>query len=274
MPTLPEDLVILAVGLKPRSGPATGAYNAIKYAYGMRGAVLVALTLTGRVEVRGGLIVVRDATPVGEPGIDQLLAELAAVGGATVADWMLDLPGGFVTAYYQRMEAAGILRSVPVRVLYIAKRPGYFLNDPARFEQLRVTLHAAVTSPGPLEPAQAALAGLVYAADLASLAYPGKANAPLRARLAELAGVSPAAAQAVAASAASHRADTSVEDDPMGRAELFSAGPEPMRSVIDAAVHAAVSSSVSAAVSAAAGAAHHSHSSGSSSGSSPSHHHH
>jgi hypothetical protein len=170
MPTLPEDLVILTVGLKPRSGPATGAYNAIKYAYGMRGAVLVELTLAGRVEVRGGLIVVRDAVPVGEPGIDQLLAELVAAGGATVTDWMRDLPGGFVTAYYQRMEAAGVLRSVPVRVLYIAKRPGYFLNYPARFEQLRASLHAAVTSTGQVEPAQAALAGLAYAADLANLA--------------------------------------------------------------------------------------------------------
>jgi len=273
MPTLPGDLVILTVGLKPRSGPATGAYNAIKYAYGMRGAVLVALTLAGRVEVRGGLIVIRDATPVGDSGIDQLLAELVATGGATVTDWMRDLPGGFVTAYYQRMEAAGVLRSVPVRVLYIAKRPGYFLNNPARFEQLRASLHAAVTSTGQVEPAQAALAGLAYAADLANLAYPGKANAPLRARMAELAGVSPAATQAVAASAAGGTVDMSQDDDPMGRAEFASAPADPMRFVVDAAVHAAVSSSVSAAVSAATGASHHHHS-GAAGSSSESHHHH
>jgi hypothetical protein len=270
MPTLPEDLGILAVGLKPRSGPATGACNAIKYAYGMRGAVLVALTLAGRVEVRGGLIVIRDAAPVGEPGIDQILAELVAAGGATVTDWMRDPPGGFVTAYYERMEAAGVLRSVPVRVLYIAKRPGYFLNNPARFEQVRASLHAAVTSTGQVEPVQAALAGLAYAAGLATLAYPGKANAPLRARMAELAGVSPAAAQAVAAAAAGGTADTSQDDDPMGRAEFRA---DPMRSVVDAAVHAAVSSSVSAAVSAAVGASHHSHS-GTAGSSSESHHHH
>ena len=46
MPTLPEDLVILAVGAKPRGGPNNGKLP-WRFCYGMRGAVLVALALAG-----------------------------------------------------------------------------------------------------------------------------------------------------------------------------------------------------------------------------------
>ena len=38
----------------------------------------------------------------------------------------------------------------------------------------------------------AALAGLVHAGDIAHLVYPGRENAPLHARLAELSGQDPA----------------------------------------------------------------------------------
>lgn len=53
MATLPEDLVILAVGAKPRGGPNNGKLP-WRFCYGMPGAVLVALTLAGRVEVTDG----------------------------------------------------------------------------------------------------------------------------------------------------------------------------------------------------------------------------
>jgi hypothetical protein len=43
MLTLPEDLVILAVGAKPRGGPNNGKLP-WKLIYGVRGAMLVALT--------------------------------------------------------------------------------------------------------------------------------------------------------------------------------------------------------------------------------------
>jgi Golgi phosphoprotein 3 (GPP34) len=83
MPTLPEDLVILAIGAKPRGGPNNGKLP-WRFCYGMRGAVLVALTLAGRVEVTDGRIVVRDPAPLGDPNLDAELARLAASRGIPV----------------------------------------------------------------------------------------------------------------------------------------------------------------------------------------------
>jgi len=62
MPSLPEDLVILAVGARPRGGPDNGKLP-LRFRYGLRGAVLVALTLAGRVELADEQIVVRDPSP-------------------------------------------------------------------------------------------------------------------------------------------------------------------------------------------------------------------
>jgi hypothetical protein len=75
MLTLPEDLVILAVGAKPRGGPDNGKLP-WQLSNGIRGAVLVALALAGRVEVTGGTIVVRDPAPLGDPDLDQALTEM------------------------------------------------------------------------------------------------------------------------------------------------------------------------------------------------------
>jgi hypothetical protein len=252
MPTLPEDLVILAVGAKPRCGPDNGKLS-MRFRYGMRGAVLVALTLARRVELTDGRIFVRDPAPLGDPNLDGALSGLAAMPGVPVGEWMADGPApSLVTAYFERLEAAGVLRSETVWLLFIARRQGYRLVDPAYFENLRATLASAVTGIGPVEPSIAALAGLAHAGDIDHLVYPGRENAALRARLAELAG------QAPAMTVPGTRQETSNLDDPF-------------RLAAQAAVHSAVHHSVHAAVSAAAATSHHS---GGSSSGGESHHHH
>jgi hypothetical protein len=256
MPSLPEDLVILAIGAKPRGGPDNGKLS-WRFRYGMRGAVLVTLALAGRVEVAEGQVVVRDPRPLGDPNLDEALAGLAAVRAVPAAEWMARMPAGFDTAYFDRLEAAGVLRSETVWLLFIAKRKGYRLADAGYFENLRAALRAAVTGTGPLDPGVAALAGLVHAGDIAHLVYPGRDNMPVRARLAELAGQDPAMTVPGTGSG------TGTSDDPV-------------RYAAQAAVHSAVHHSVHAAVSAATDAGHHSGgSSGSSSGgdSSSTHHH-
>ncbi len=144
MTTLAEDLVILAVGLKPKTGPDTGKLP-MRFKFGLR--------------------------------------------GAEVSQWMTDLPSRYAESYFERLRVAGAISPVRVWLLLIAKRTGYLLVDQAYFHQVRMRLHTAVTSSGPVDAAHAALAGLAYAAGLAQLAYPGGgANAVLRARLEQLAG--------------------------------------------------------------------------------------
>jgi hypothetical protein len=167
---------------------------------------------------------------------------------------MADIPDGSVTAYFERLEAAWVLRSETVWLLFIARRQGYRLVDPAYFENLHAALRAAVSGTGQVEPGMAALACLVHAGDIAQLVYPGRENAPLRARLAELAGQDPAM------TVPGTRSETSTPDDPFMPAA-------------QAAVHSAVHHSVHAAVSAATATSHHSGGSSSGSDSSPAHHH-
>ena len=253
MLTLPEDLVILAVGAKPRGGPNNGKLS-WKFPYGIRGAMLVALALAGRVEVADERIVVRDPAPLGDPDLDGDLAGLVASRGAPVGEWMRDTPPLFVSSYFNRLEAAGVLRSETVWLLFIAKRKGYRLVDRAYFENLRATLRTAVTSVVPVEPARTALAGLVHAGGISELVFPGRENAPMRAKLAELAASDPAMTV------------------PGGRSQVDNYD-DPFRLATQAAVHSALHHSVHAAVSAATTSSHH-HSGGSSAGDSSSHHHH
>jgi Golgi phosphoprotein 3 (GPP34) len=254
MPSLPEDLVILAVGAKPRSGPNNGKLP-WRFCYGMLGAVLVALTLAGRVEVADGQIIVRNPSPLGDANLDEALAGLAAVRAVPAAQWIASSPAGFVTAYFERLEAAGVLRSETVWLLFIARRKGYRLVNPGYFENLRAALRTAVTGTSPVEPAMAALAGLVHAGGIAELIYPGPENTSLRARLAELANHDPAM------TVPGTRPGTDTSDDPL-------------RHAAQAAVHSAVHHCVHAAVSAAVTTSHHSGGSSSGGDSSPAHHHH
>jgi hypothetical protein len=213
--------------------------------------VLVALALAGRVEVTDGRILVRDPAPLGDPNLDEALTGLAAVCGVPVGEWMADGPG-LVNAYFERLEAVGMLRSETVWLMFIAKRQGYRLADPAYSENLRAALTSAVNGIGRVEPGMAALAGLAHAGGIDHLVYPGRENAPLRARLAELSGQDPAM------TVPGTRPEISNLDDPF-------------RFAAQAAVHSAVHHSVHAAVSAATATSHHS---GGSSSGGDSHHHH
>lgn len=281
MTLLMEDLIVLAAGLKPKAGPNTGVLP-LQFRYGVRGAELVTLTMAGRVAVGNGRIEIRDATPLADPAPNFALSQLVASGGAELGSWMTNLPPLYLTNYFERLRLAGALSDVQVWLLYIARRTGYLVVDQNYFRDVCMRLHAAVMSPGPIDAAQAALAGLVHAAGLATWAYPGAANAAVRDRLKQLAEGSPASA-----AAGMGGRGVPVNDDPnrwfnesaggvgaaggIGAAAIEAA----VRSATEAAVHAVVSS-VTEAVQAASDASTHSHHGGGGSGStdsSPSHHH-
>lgn len=302
MTTLGEDLIILAVGLKPRLGPNTGVFSpTVRQA--VRGAELVDLAIAGRVLVAGDGIRLLDATPVGHPALDERLAQVARTGGMSVRAWMDDLPGGFVSAYFDRLHAAGLLIEEQVRLLGLVKRPGYRLADPGRFHTVASRIHAAVTGAGEPMPQATALAGLLYVAGMAEWFYPGAQNKPLRVQLSLFArfGSDPSSGRAQPALGnqvdpnllfphypGSGSTDRGPAPEP-GRMQEHAAAQGHIHSqavshaaqavtnaAVQAAAHAAVAAAVSESVRAATDATTHHHSSSGSSGSdsSSSHHHH
>ncbi|HEY3873802.1 MAG TPA: GPP34 family phosphoprotein [Actinocrinis sp.] len=298
MTTLGEDLIILAVGLKPRLGPNTGNLS-LTVRQALRGAELVDLTIAGRVLVAGTQIRLLDPAPVGHAALDERLSVLAGAGGMPVRSWMADLPGGFVSAYFDRMHAAGLLIEEQVRLLGLVKRPGYRLADPSRFHAVASRVHAAVIGAGDQPPQAFALAGLLYVAGMGDWFYPGAQNKGLRVRLAVLARSAGAGRGGASVSLAGNQVDPnllfphhpgaaqSVQDaspqDGGMREHGFPAGPGHVHAfsqAAQAAAHAATNAAVHAATQAAVAASiasavhHHSGSGSSSSDSSPSHHHH
>jgi hypothetical protein len=244
---------------------------------------------------------VRDTTPLGDPGLDAALAA-AVTGthrtgtgsitqGAEVRAWMAASPPGFVTARFERLAEAGLLRGERYMLLMMVPRTAYRLaNETAlrRFEYLRAHLHAAVTGTSPLNADQLALASLVHAAGIARFAYPGAAGAAARQRLESL------AKQAEVAAVAETGPQDAVPYPGVDPNLLFPShpgsaqhhpshapAPQPVHAAaaaVSSAVQAAVAASVSAAVAATVDSAtHHHHSSsdfGSGSSDSGSTHHH
>lgn len=298
MLTIADDLIILTVGLKQRVGPNNGLLSP-RFALAIRGAELITLASAGRVEVDEGIIRVREATPLGDPGLDAALAsanpDAANRAGAAstappveVRAWMNAAPYGSVTARFERLADAGLLRGERYKLLLMVPRTGYRLaNEFAaqRFEQLRARLHAAVTATGPIDADELALVGLVHAGAITYFAYPGKAGEQARARIAELAKRAGLAADAEKPSKAP---DPSLDPNrmfppapgPAERHHHHPSAPHPnqpaAQAAVSAAVQAAVAASVGAAVAATVDAASHHHTAGGSGStdSAPVHHHH
>ena len=312
MTTLAEELVLLTAGIQRKSGPDTATLPA-RFCFGLRGAELVTLTQAGRVEIVQGRIVVRNPAPTGDPALDWLLGGLAAAAvPPSAASWVGLAQVGHVKYYFERLAAAGALRPVSYRLLLIAKVTAFELVDQATFLDVRRRLDQAVLSQGPIDAAQTALVGMVHAAGIGELCFPGSQNQAARDRLRFIAdpnlrAAAAAVAQAGLAAQAGQPRQPSWNQNldpnllwpqnqylmenqaphPAGpeaahhaaqqaaQATAEAAGHAAVQAATEAAVQAAVSASVHAAVSAAtaAGDAHHHHSSMSSdSGSSHSHH--
>lgn len=297
MTTLAEDLILLAAGMKRRVGPPDTGTLPARLRFGLRGAELVSLAQAGRVAVVEGRIVVRDRTPVGDPALDWLLHTMPVVVPPLARDWVASSDYSQVEYYFKRLAGAGALRPVPYRLLLMVKVTAYELVDRNAFLDARRRLDEAVLSPGPVDAAQTALPGMVYAAGLSEICYPGSDNAQARERLRFLADPNIRAAVAAARlprspyqppypdpnllwpqdqvlnQNAGHPAGQAAEHAAV-HASAQAAGEAAVHAAVQAATDAAVGASVQAAVSAATAAAHSHHSSMSSDGGSGSSHHH
>ncbi|NJC63553.1 GPP34 family phosphoprotein [Planosporangium flavigriseum] len=153
--------------------------------YGLAGALLMELTLAGRVDVADKRVAVIDSRPTGDPVIDGALARIGTERRKP-QDWVTRLSKGLRDQYLHRMVDAGVLRRDQHKVLWIFPRTHYPAATGAQAApetETRQRLLAAVNGGGPVDPRTAALCSLVRAVRLEAVAFPGLPKRQVRERL-------------------------------------------------------------------------------------------
>jgi hypothetical protein len=246
---LGQDLLLIAVN------PDGTLVLPVKLRFGLAGSELVRLAAAGRVDIVRGRIVIRASARTGDPLLDDALASMTSGWREPTAKaWVKRVRPGLVERYLARADAAGTISKQRRKALGFIPVTRWVVTDAARAAQARARLEAAASG-GPLDSAQAALAGLASAIGVTHYVFPGRPGAAARKRLREAARREPAAARATAAvdgAIAAQHAAAGAATDAATRAATDAA----VRAATDAAVSAAVDAATQAAVSAAVDAAH------------------
>jgi len=157
---LAEELLLLAYD--DESGKATGSQIGLDL--GMAAAVLVELALDGRVAYVDGTIVARDATPTGNPILDEVLARVAADTPHTPASWVQRLRHGLRGHVLADLCARGVIRDVDETTQDFIHLHRYPTVDATVETEIRARLNRALTGDEVPDERTAALATLVAAA--------------------------------------------------------------------------------------------------------------
>lgn len=177
---------LLLLAYDDESGKATG--SRIGLDLGMTAAVLVELTLAGRIGCAGGTIVVQDPTPTGYGIDDEVLARMAADTPHTPSSWVQRLRHGLRGRVLADLVARGIVRDVDEKALGFIHVHRYPVVDATVESEVRQRLTAALTGQRQPDERTAALAAVLAAARIEPrLPVTGPAADDARQRLAELA---------------------------------------------------------------------------------------
>lgn len=159
--------------------------------YGLAGALLLELTLAGRVEVADDRLVVTDPTPVGQRQLDDALTRIATEPKRRKPkDWVSRLAKDLPEQVLDGLVTAGVLRRDSDKVLWIFPRTRYPSTtgaEPAVETQARQRMVAAVAADGPVDGRTAALIGLVRAVGLDRKLFAELPKEHVKRRLTEIA---------------------------------------------------------------------------------------
>ena len=156
---LAEELLLLAYD--DQTGKATG--SRIGLDLGMAAAVMVDLALAGRVAYVDGYLKVIDATPIGDPIADAVLAKAAADEPHTPAQWLQRLRHGLRARVLADLVARGVVQDVDETQMDFIHVHRYPTIDRAVEAEIRKRLTEALVDESAPDERTAALATLLCA---------------------------------------------------------------------------------------------------------------
>lgn len=163
-----EDLLLLLTD--DSTGKPT--VDSTKLPFGLAGAVLLELALARRVDVAGpgepvraGRLVVRDASPTGDPVLDEALRRVAAAGPKKPESVLNALGKGLREELYGRLVARGILRAEEGRVLGIFPTHRWPAQDVEHEARVRAGLRDVLVDGRTPSDREVALVSLLSALD-------------------------------------------------------------------------------------------------------------
>jgi Golgi phosphoprotein 3 GPP34 len=140
--------------------------------YGLAGAVLLELTMLGRIDIAGrgenvkaGRLVVRNPAPTGDPILDQRLAIVTDKAGSKPANVIGKLSKQLREPVLQQLAARGILQAEQGRILGLFPTTRWPAADARHEQEVRAALDSVLRVGTQPDQRTAALVALLHAVD-------------------------------------------------------------------------------------------------------------
>ncbi|CAM3236168.1 GOLPH3/VPS74 family protein [Stackebrandtia soli] len=172
--TLPEELLLLAYH------DETGRNKSSFIDYGLAGAVLMELVLAERLDLVDKRVNVVNATPLGDPILDECLARIGADKRRKAQHWVTKLTK-LRPRLLETLEAKGIIRHRQDRVLGLLPFNRYLPVDGRTEEATLVAALTRMVDAGSATDARlASLGSLVYAIGIEHVVFPDRKRSAVR----------------------------------------------------------------------------------------------
>jgi hypothetical protein len=175
MTTLVEELLLLAYD-DTTGRDRSGGYLEL----GLGGAVVLELTIAGRIELADKKVRVLPGAPLGDPLLDGRLAAIAADKPRAPKAVVNRAAKHLKPVVLDSLVRAGLLRHERDKALGIIPLNRYLPDDPAAEADAKARLGAAVEAGRAEDARTAALATLVYAMKLERAVFPDRKPGPTR----------------------------------------------------------------------------------------------
>ncbi len=165
MLSLAEELLLLA--LDDESGSVSSAASS-SLEYGLAGAMLVELVISGRLGMAGGGLVVADGSPTGDDALDDALAQIEYSRRARDPEYWVGRFGSLHPKgnLIKSLLDKGILRREERRILWVIPSDRYPARDAGPERDVRERIRAVILDGAEPQPRDAALISLIKACDL------------------------------------------------------------------------------------------------------------